>query len=1836
MVICRYLSTFFVFAVLTMVLLFACGKDSPTKPTETPVASRIEITPSSARLNAIGQTVQLTVTVYDQNNNPMSVAGVEWSSGDASVATVSAQGLLTAVSNGVARITANWGSLLSGIDATVMQTADSIVIGPDEVTLMSIGETVQLIATVLDGNGQSVEGAVLTWSSSDPSVATVSAQGLVMAVSDGVARISATSDIASDSITVTVQVRTPSPDRDVLVALYNALDGENWKKNTNWLSNRHVDDWFGVDTDESGRVTALNLGVNGLRGSLPVELSRLSSLEGLSLEGNFLTGAIPTELGQLAGLTLLYIFDNQLTGPIPAELGQLDKLIHLCLNGNQLTGPVPPELGSLSNLRWLHLHDNVGLTGSLPAALTALELDALLLQNTQVCLPDDIDLKRWVSRIPDARVSNCEGFSLERIALEALYNATNGPEWHTNSNWLSDRPIGEWFGVGTDDSGQVIRLELASNRLTGSIPKELGNLTNLEVLDLSRNTLAGTFPEGMGQLTKLEKLTLQNNSLTGHIPPELGQLTSLNELRLSYNRLEGSIPAELGQLAGLRQLYLEANRLTGSIPSEIGNLTDLVYLWLDSNKLTGVIPAEIGNLADLVELYISDNQLVGSIPSTLGRLAKLNDLFAHNNQLSGVIPAEIGQLAGLRRLLLNNNQLTGSIPPELGQLSDLEFMNLWNNKLDGSIPPELGKLGNLEVLELGVNGLTGSIPPELGELSRLRSMGFSENHLSGSIPSELGQLGNLTHLELHDNALSGDIPPAIGRMTALVLLDLGNNPALTGSLPVELIDLRSLMALYLDQTQVCIPPDTEFKEWLLAINQTRVNICETVVPDRDPLVAFYDATGGTNWTSRDNWLSDQPLDQWFGVTTNDSLGVERLTLAGNNLAGGIPRDLGRLSSLRVLDLSGNPSLEGQLPGTVTELPLEILRLDGTQLCAPREAEFEDWMAQIPQKSGILNCDEEVVVDRHALISFYTSTNGQNWRYNWNWLSDRPLGDWHGVSVDSEERVVKLELFDNNLKGSIPPAIGGLEKLTTLELALNSLEGVIPADLGLLTNLEYLNLDGNNLWGSIPSEIGLLQNLKILRLAGLRLTGGIPAELGNLTKLKRLDLSVNQLTGPVPSELGKLYNLERLDIGASNLSGRIPAELGNLTKLTRMNLNINQLTGPVPSELGRLVQLRSLDLRSNQLTGPVPSELGRLIRLRSLELNHNQLTGGIPPEFGRLSSLENLRLTENRLTGGIPAELGKLSDLKELRLHNNRLTGSIPPELGRLRNLIRLELSANMLEGSIPTEFGELTNLEVLLIGGNRDLTGPVPVSLVDLDLDTIDLDGTLLCLPPESGLQDWYNSIAERSRIIECRTLMNTEVYLTQAVQSFQRAVPLVEGEPALLRVFFATEETVSNRPPVKAVFYHNGVEVHSTNVPAGPAKIPDSIFEGNLDLSSNVMVPAWVISPGLELVVEVDPEGGVDPESGIAMRIPEMGRMPVDVQTVPPLHLTLVPMLSIDDPNYEVQTAVEGLKTEDDIYRDIRNLLPVQDDTFRLTIHEPLLTSQNIHPNNSRLTIELHAVRAMEGVGGHYMGIVSLATRGGIADRPGFVSVSVLDAKTMAHELGHNFVLHHAPCNTPDPDPYYPYEDGSIGAWGYDIRTGRLIDASTPDIMGYCFSDAWISDYHFNSAIRYRLYDEKDPIVTTSAATRMRSLLLWGGLDGYDTLILEPAFVVDAAPYLPGPGGPYRIEAEDSTGNTLFSLNFTMNEVVDGDGGGGFAFIVPLRPEWSNRLERITLGGPEGLEEMTAESGRSAALLLDRSAGTVRGILREWSGQESSDPAARRLLPEPGIEIIVSHGIPR
>ncbi len=220
--------------------------------------------------------------------------------------------------------------------------------------------------------------------------------------------------------------------------------------------------------------------------------------------------------------------------------------------------------------------------------------------------------------------------SMQDAALAALYNATRGDSWDNNTNWdpmssPSIEEMGTWHGV-TVHLGRLTELQLDDNNLTGTLPPEVGDLADLQVLWIDGNTLDGSIPKEFGQLSQLRTLLISHNEMSGAIPDQLGSLSELETLWLHDNGFTGAIPNELGSLTKLRLMVLSQNMLSGSIPDAIGSQGRLEILWLNDNALSGEVPQAIGDLSELKQLALDNNALSGSLPRSLLDLQKLEYL----------------------------------------------------------------------------------------------------------------------------------------------------------------------------------------------------------------------------------------------------------------------------------------------------------------------------------------------------------------------------------------------------------------------------------------------------------------------------------------------------------------------------------------------------------------------------------------------------------------------------------------------------------------------------------------------------------------------------------------------------------------------------------------------------------------------------------------------------------------------------------------------------------------------------------------------------------------------------------------------------------------------------------------------------------------------------------------------------------------------------------------------------------------------------------------------------------------------------------------------------------
>ena len=199
-------------------LALACG-DGGTGPPPDPVPATVVVSPAAAQAASLGETVQLSAVVLDRQGTAMAGAGVTWASSAPSVATVGETGLVTAVGNGSAVVTATFGWISGSATVTVAQAPASVAVTPPASTVEA-GATVRLAAQAFDANGHPAP-ASFVWRSADTTLARVDAYGLVTGVGHGTASITASVGDVGASAEITVE----NPDAAALAALYEATGG---------------------------------------------------------------------------------------------------------------------------------------------------------------------------------------------------------------------------------------------------------------------------------------------------------------------------------------------------------------------------------------------------------------------------------------------------------------------------------------------------------------------------------------------------------------------------------------------------------------------------------------------------------------------------------------------------------------------------------------------------------------------------------------------------------------------------------------------------------------------------------------------------------------------------------------------------------------------------------------------------------------------------------------------------------------------------------------------------------------------------------------------------------------------------------------------------------------------------------------------------------------------------------------------------------------------------------------------------------------------------------------------------------------------------------------------------------------------------------------------------------------------------------------------------------------------------------------------------------------------------------------------------------------------------
>ncbi|KAL3534326.1 hypothetical protein ACH5RR_002787 [Cinchona calisaya] len=881
---------------------------------------------------------------------------------------------------------------------------------------------------------------------------------------------------------------------------------------------------------------------------------------------------------------------------------------------------------------------------------------------------NDADCCKWEGVVCDNVTNHVTELRLQQITFEfttsrlklnpSLLNLKRLRFLDLSQNYFGGIPIPSF--IGSLKSLEYLNLSYAG--FFGSIPPQLGNLSNLhtlsvgeveennnlhwltglsylELLDMTDVDLstASSWPQVINTLPSLTELHLANCHLDRISPLREINFSSLRVLDLSFNHISSlprwifgistlvsldllgnlvKVPWPEGpwNLTSLNHLDLSKNYLNGSLPRELLHLHNLVSLDLSGNEIEDLNPNAVSNLTNLQNLDMSDNNIHSIIPNWLYSCKSMTSLNLARNWLQGVILKDIANLSSIVVLDLTANQLTGRIPNKIGNPCNIKFLSMSDNKLEGPVSDLIDGLSGecfsyaIEILYLANNQLSGQLTDKIGQFENLKQLDLGSNFISGPIPSNIGVLSYLISLLLRDNKLNGTLPQSIGQLSKLEEFDISRNSMegiVTQSHLENLTNLRYMKA-----------PENSLT---LEVDQ--------------------------NWVSRAKFLyldlSSWKLGPQFPTWLRLQKEIYYLDLSFTGISGAIPSWFWNLGKeFNYLDLSHN-----QLRGDLSN----ICCIDKVYLSS------NQFSGQLPNTTA------------YRVFTLDLSNNSFSGSLS-HFLCD---------GVDKRRGIDVLDLGKNLLSGEIPDCWMNWPSLNVINLANNNLSGRIPRSIGYSKNLLSLHLSNNNLSGELPSSMNCTELITI-DVANNKLVGKLPTWLGlNLSKLRILILRSNAFRGELSQELCNLTSLRILDVGSNHFQGVIPSCFENFTSMATMenvSLRYDEVTyyynGYEESQqlatkgneydYGSNIQfVSSIDLSNNNFSGKIPDELTNLLGLKYLNLSGNQLKGMIPRNIGQMKQLESLDLSRNHLSGSIPSGISQLSFLSFFNLSYNNLSGEIP-------------------------------------------------------------------------------------------------------------------------------------------------------------------------------------------------------------------------------------------------------------------------------------------------------------------------------------------------------------------------------------------------------------------------------------------------------------------------------------------------------------------------------------------------------------------------------------------------
>ncbi|RDX81659.1 putative leucine-rich repeat receptor-like protein kinase, partial [Mucuna pruriens] len=1111
------------------------------------------------------------------------------------------------------------------------------------------------------------------------------------------------------------------------------------------------------------RLTGLNI-----KGELSEHIGLLSELETLDLSHNKgLTGSLPHAIGDLRKLSNLFLVDCGFTGPIPDEIGSLKELVFLSLNSNRFSGGIPASIGNLTKLNWLDIADNE-LEGSIPISS-----------------------------------GNTPG-------LDMLLRTKH---FHFGKNKLSGIIPPQLFSSEMN----LIHVLFENNQFEGNIPSTLGLVQSLEVLRLDNNLLSGHVPLNINNLTDVYELDMSNNSFDeSDFPAWISTLKSLSTLKMENTGLEGQIPDSLFSLSKLRNVILKDNRINGSL--DLGNtysnqlrLIDLQNNKIDNFKQQDMVASNVKIIlvhnpvceeSGVTKSYCS-NEEVSAAPSTTtmncepascssGQVfsAHCKCSYPYTGALRFRTPSFLdwGNETSLQERLMHTFQ-SCNLPVDSVSLSPRDNYPSQYLEFTIQIFPSSGDYFNQEQI--------------LSICSALSNLTMDAFYF---YPDEYGHFEKPTESSKSSN--SGIIIRAAicGGSALLVLLLLAGGYAFWQKKKAE----KAIQQNY-------------------PFGREDPSDSNSSIPQLKGIrrFSFEELQKYTNKFSQDNDIGSGGYGKVYrGILPNGKLiaikrgqkesmqgrlqfkaEIELLSRVHHkNLVSLVGFCFERGEEILVYEYVSNGTLKDAILGK-SVIRLDWIRRLKIALDIARGLDYLHQHANPPIihrdiKSSNILLDERLnakVADfglSKPMVDFEkdhvtTQVKGTMGYLDPEYYTSQQLtekSDVYSYGVLMLELITAKKPIERG-KYIVKVVRSEIDKAKDLY----GLEKILDPTIGLGSTLKgfemFVNLAMKCVEDSRPDRPTMNDVVKeiesVLESAGLKYCS-VESTSSSYDELMTTLLSLKDTwENTPPNWVGldpcddwegikcKNSRVTSITLASTGLAGQLSGDIGSLSKLETLDLSFNKdLTGSLPQSIGELKKLSTLILVGCSFNGPIPDSIGNLQELLFLSLNSNRFSGQIPHSIGNLSKLHWLDLADNQLQGDIPVSsdnisgLDKLHQAKHFHLGKNNLSGSIPPQLFSWEMaLIHVLLESNQLTGNIPPTLGLVQSLEVVRLDSNS-LSGPVPPNINNL-----------------TNVQNLYLSNNKLSGSLPNLTGLNALSYLEMSNNSFK---------PLDFPVWFSTLESLT------------------------------------------------------------------------------------------------------------------------------------------------------------------------------------------------------------------------------------------------------------------------------------------------------------------------------------------------------------------------------------------------------------------------------------------------------------